>query len=599
MASSSSQITHGYYSFLGVPMDATDSEIREAYVQLSRLYHPDKVLDEDDKEVASEQFMRLHHVYQSASVQLLCAFDARPTTDKLSLFPSAFSDGTSVGRASPLRVGVLQIPGEVVEIMQALPAVTEQSLVMSVSGQLDRRNQLQVSSSVSLDLEKEHIDGRTVVATLAPVSSFGVNYIRHLTPRTSAVATVSFGTKASSRLVVTHRLRFGTRCSFGLTATTTHGALLFIPLANFEYAFSDRWTLLGSVYHQATLSAVYCDDTPPPGHVQVDDPESPDFFESQSVRTKLGPASEFSADLTTTGLSVSYRNRLDSLSDRPSARADSILGRSLLDIERFWLRAKASLTSDTVSMTLGLSYQLNRSWRFFTGLTLDASQGVLTEIRASSDRTRLAFPILLSSNPLSVMAISLGGLLPMAFGYLLKRFVIDPQAAALAREKLRNHRLRISDWTNAQRVAAMGAVRLLQAQAEEKRRQEASHKGLVILEAWYGRFEDGVPPGAGSGAAAAAAMGAGSGSSASSYLEQPLTFDVTIPLQFLVTASELHLQSTSKAGLSGFYDPCFGEPKKLFIRYLYRDREHRVVIDDGQSLSLPKRNHAVKESGSA
>lgn len=34
-------------------------------------------------------------------------------------------------------------------------------------------------------------------------------------------------------------------------------------------------------------------------------------------------------------------------------------------------------------------------------------------------------------------------------------------------------------------------------------------------------------------------------------------------------------------------DPCIGEPKKLRIRYLFRDQVHQVTIDDEQMVRAP------------
>lgn len=71
--------------------------------------------------------------------------------------------------------------------------------------------------------------------------------------------------------------------------------------------------------------------------------------------------------------------------------------------------------------------------------------------------------------------------------------------------------------------------------------------GLIIVNAWYGNL---------------AKFGVDEPS--------PYVIDVTIPLQYLVEDSQLHLHNTSKSKLMGFYDPCIGEDKALHIRYLFR-----------------------------
>ena len=52
-----------YYNFLHIPRDATQEEITAAYKKYSRMYHPDKFLNEDQKVHANEMFSRLQNVY--------------------------------------------------------------------------------------------------------------------------------------------------------------------------------------------------------------------------------------------------------------------------------------------------------------------------------------------------------------------------------------------------------------------------------------------------------------------------------------------------------------------------------------------------------
>ena len=48
-----------YYNFLNLPRNASDEEINAAYKKLSRLYHPDKHLDPDNKKKAEHLFAKL------------------------------------------------------------------------------------------------------------------------------------------------------------------------------------------------------------------------------------------------------------------------------------------------------------------------------------------------------------------------------------------------------------------------------------------------------------------------------------------------------------------------------------------------------------
>ncbi|MFN7935637.1 MAG: DnaJ domain-containing protein [Bryobacteraceae bacterium] len=72
-----------YYEELGVPTTASQEDIREAYKQLARLLHPDKLQDPNQRKVAECQMRRLNAVYETLS-----HLEQRRTYD-LTLQPSA------------------------------------------------------------------------------------------------------------------------------------------------------------------------------------------------------------------------------------------------------------------------------------------------------------------------------------------------------------------------------------------------------------------------------------------------------------------------------------------------------------------------------
>ena len=74
--------------------------------------------------------------------------------------------------------------------------------------------------------------------------------------------------------------------------------------------------------------------------------------------------------------------------------------------------------------------------------------------------------------------------------------------------------------------------------------------------------------------------------------KNPYVVDVTMPVQFFVENSQLHLPPTTKSGLAGFYDPCPGEEKFLEVIYLFKNKLHRVVVADTQPLRAPLQGSA-------
>uniref|UniRef100_A0A8P4KMN5 DnaJ homolog subfamily C member 11 n=1 Tax=Dicentrarchus labrax TaxID=13489 RepID=A0A8P4KMN5_DICLA len=101
---------------------------------------------------------------------------------------------------------------------------------------------------------------------------------------------------------------------------------------------------------------------------------------------------------------------------------------------------------------------------------------------------------------------------------------------------------------------------------------EESKMGLIILNAWYGKFV----------------------SDTSQKQEKAKVIDVTVPLQCLVKDSKLILTESSKAGLPGFYDPCVGEEKSLKLLYQFRGVMHQVISADIESLRIPKQSHRIE-----
>lgn len=84
-----------------------------------------------------------------------------------------------------------------------------------------------------------------------------------------------------------------------------------------------------------------------------------------------------------------------------------------------------------------------------------------------------------------------------------------------------------------------------------KREAEEQKKGLVIVNATYGLLQDATGP----------------LTTLNDDIDDPSSIDVTIPIQCMVEDSSLIIPAgESKAWLTGFYDPCIGEPKQLRVR---------------------------------
>lgn len=62
-----------YYTILGLSVNATAGEIKQAYMQLARRLHPDRVQDEAERKKANEEFSRVTAAYRTLSDEKLKA----------------------------------------------------------------------------------------------------------------------------------------------------------------------------------------------------------------------------------------------------------------------------------------------------------------------------------------------------------------------------------------------------------------------------------------------------------------------------------------------------------------------------------------------
>lgn len=63
-------MTDDYYNILGIQSDATSDEIRKAYLKLASIHHPDKHINEIDKQKAHKKFILIGTAYEILSNEL-------------------------------------------------------------------------------------------------------------------------------------------------------------------------------------------------------------------------------------------------------------------------------------------------------------------------------------------------------------------------------------------------------------------------------------------------------------------------------------------------------------------------------------------------
>ena len=146
----------------------------------------------------------------------------------------------------------------------------------------------------------------------------------------------------------------------------------------------------------------------------------------------------------------------------------------------------------------------------------------------------------------------------------------------------------------ARKKEAEEACRLLADTIQKRLESEQIVDDLVIISAEYGK----LPP---SNLEAVRVLSPQGLKDLSKSIKAKLNFwhkeddakefiDVTIPVQSLVTNSQLHIApKLAKNQLLGFYDPCYGEKKQLRITYQFQSKLHQITVSDHEAVDLPMR----------
>ncbi|XP_077106509.1 dnaJ homolog subfamily C member 11 [Ranitomeya variabilis] len=207
-------------------------------------------------------------------------------------------------------------------------------------------------------------------------------------------------------------------------------------------------------------------------------------------------------------------------------------------------------------------------------VSVGVPQGVSLKVKLNRASQTYFFPIHLTDQllPSAVFYATVG---PLIIYVAMHRLIIKPYLKAEKEKELEKQRENSASDILKKKQEAEAAVRLMQESVRRIIEAEESRMGLIILNAWYGKFV----------------------TDNSRRNERVKVIDVTVPLQCLVKDSKLILTEASKAGLPGFYDPCIGEDKSLKILYQFRGVMHQVMSGDNEALRIPKQSHKIDADG--
>ncbi|XP_026202645.1 dnaJ homolog subfamily C member 11 isoform X1 [Anabas testudineus] len=219
----------------------------------------------------------------------------------------------------------------------------------------------------------------------------------------------------------------------------------------------------------------------------------------------------------------------------------------------------------------GAERKISRHSILSATVSIGVPQGVTLKIKLARASQTYLFPIHLTDQllPSAVFYATAG---PLLVYMAIHRLVIIPYTQAQKEQELELQRKSSATDIAKKKQEAESAVLLMQESVRRIIEAEESKMGLIILNAWYGKFV----------------------SDTSQKQEKAKVIDVTVPLQCLVKDSKLILTEASKTGLPGFYDPCVGEEKSLKLLYQFRGVMHQVISADTEPLRIPKQSHRIE-----
>ncbi|KAJ2874599.1 hypothetical protein GGH93_002284 [Coemansia aciculifera] len=611
---------HDYYAVLNVSRRATTEDIREAYRRLSRLFHPDRHHGAEKQEWARRQF----HIIQRAH-EILIDPAVRAAYDQLG------EQGINLGKAVGYKlhsVKDLQDKFEREARMRRIEDVDEwvqsqSEITLSVNGsgiispysaQSPQQSsgksahgsgglilqQLFMSHSFTASLSDKvsgTIEGRMLSRNSnAKAGNNGVVKVmikRTLGPQTwmsfttpvlpphvvavEAVHCPSLGTFYQAK-VEQHALDLHTPPAITVQAGR--------PLSPYTTAFisvatGNQYTL-GSMWKNSSTRALRRQAGKQPTLV----PRKP-----SSVTIGLTGARSTGEELGANVTATSNQAYIQAWYKRKIDMYFSISG-GLIVVGHNPQHA-APLSLGDISVNIDMAGEIDRHTKLGWKVDLGLASGVTVTIYLRRFRNSVKLPLLLT--PMLELELAIyASAIPMAAALALHYFVLKPRRRRLIERQMEILKDEQRYQLSQQQRQAQEAVRLMADSVARARKQALAANGLVIEKALYGDLPFGIAA-QDTNILRAAITKFGASRTALSTTDEPRACDVTVALHALVVGDQLVIAGNgSKQFLPGFYDPTFGAPKSLFIRYRFKGKLHEVIVKDDQALAIPMREHCIE-----
>lgn len=555
------------YSVLTIPRDASSEDIVQAYRRLSRVYHPDKHMENKDK--AQEMFGKIKKAYEVLS-----------NPARRAVYNEIGMKGLeSEGNEMILRY---QTPQEIQEEYERVNREREER-------ELERKTNPRGTITVNLNATElfspylnRGVDDEDYYSRTGPLVEFsGFHFGQSIdVPLTTKDTFVMSGAVNAQN----GRGRGNINCGFRKTLTDkTWGEIeLGGSTSGFEFGLKGFHQLSRRYYVNFSALCQTNENNAKPAMVIT--------LGSQLDTKSLGTLTWRMGALN--GVQSVYIREIGG--DRcsfcvhlgfPHSYASIQVARKKED-NKFRVGARAGTFGAFVEYGIEkrLSPVSSVGATMFVGLPL----GVNLRFKVVRSHQTYLFPIQLAEE-IVPSAVFYGTAIPFLVWVITKKLFLEPfEKEKLLREKEKK-KMTNKTRMQAKRVEAENAVLLMAETYKRVKIDEEKKNGLIVVSALYGRLITGeaatpAPP------RPQAADGRSEPAERRADLE---CIDVTIPLQCMVKDSKLILHDGSKNSLPGFYDPALGEDKNLMVKYRFRGELHEIVVRETEPLKIPKQAHRV------
>lgn len=541
-------LEENYYSVLNISSNASEKEITHAYHKYGLIYHPDKHKNPVNKRNAETLFSKIK-----------TAYDVLIDPHKRAIYDSVGTKGLNQeGFQIVIRS---KTPKEIREEYERLAKEKQEKLLekmtfsegnfslgADMTNVFDGRSYLNQDESLvnirnysmaqSIDFPITGKDTVTLTGGLQTEDNRGsgsvdVSLRRVLSGSSYLDFKGTLGAKAGFALYGFKRLTNRLKGSSLTTFRYRNGSLAPIFTNMLNYQFTDH--IQGQIRYKTTIGFI------------ASSMSSSIFYQDESYLAEL----MLNLNLKNTYLSGS-------------------LSRSFFENS---LKVKVNLVHGYMGTTFSYAVekQVTTHTRIETCMVLNSMSGVSLNLQINRGRQTFMLPVHLSSEILP-SAIFYGTVTPVVVYYVVKRLVIDPYKRDKEASEANKKQEKLKAELYEKRRLALAAQELMKETVSRIIEREGE-QGLIITKAIYGKFADKDNP----------------------NYETEKVLDVTVPLQLLVQDHSFNILSDqSKSHLEGFYDPCIGETKVLYVEYTFRGELYQVTCGDTENLRMPKSLHKVQ-----